>query len=71
MNRRETIRADARELAAYIAKHPSQSGSPFRTTPSSADIRYRILALTGGGDGYTDHELDFLERAVRWLNRPR
>ena len=62
MKRRAFIHAVARELAAYIAKHPSPSGLTFGG-------RYRILALTGGGDGYSDHELDFLERAVRKLNR--
>jgi len=59
MKRRAFIHAVARELAAYIAKHPS----PI------ADTRWRIMGLTGGGDGYSDHELDFLERAVRKLNR--
>jgi len=60
MRRHDHIRAAARELAAYIAKHPHKLCS---------DIRWRIMGLTGGGDGYSDRELDFLERAVRFLNR--
>jgi len=66
MKRRAFIHAVARELAAYIAKHPMPANAP--TTEST--LFWRILALTGGGDGYSDHELDFLERAVRRLNRP-
>jgi len=61
MTRKRFIKGVAIELATYIRRHPS----PI------ADTRWRIMGLTGGGDGYTDHELDFLERAVRWLNRPR
>jgi len=61
LKRRDHIKAVARELAAYYAKHP---GRP-------QDVRWRLLVLTGGGDGYSDHELDFLERAVRFLNRRR
>jgi len=64
MNRRETIRAAAREIAAYIAKHPT-----LPRIRGDLDLRWRIMGLTGGGDGYTDHELDFLERAVRFINR--
>jgi len=65
MRRREYIRKVARELAAYIRQHPQH------VHYEASALRWRILALTGGGDGYTDHELDFLERAVRRLNRRR
>jgi len=54
MKRRDVIRQAARELAAYIGRHPNES-----------PLYWRILALTGGGDGYTDHELDLMERYVR------
>ena len=63
MTRKRFIKGVAIELAAYIAKHPQHIHY------EASAVRYRILALTGGGDGYSDHELDFLERAVRKLNR--
>ena len=63
MTRKRFIKGVAIELAAYIAKHPQH------VHYEASALRWRIMGLTGGGDGYTDHELDFLERAVRFLNR--